>query len=474
MRNKALLITIIALFQMGNFLTAQIHGKWHGKMKINETNSLTIAFEINSSENGALIAVMHSVDQKAYNILVDSISSGRDDLFLSIMSLRAEYSGKKISENEIEGFMSFPGGVKMELNMIRAEEFPFKIARRPQEPKEPYPYISENIVFENKAENIKLAGTLTTPDKDGKYPAIVLISGSGPSDRNQTIFGHKTFLVLSDLLTKAGFAVLRYDDRGAGESGGSYINASNKEHAADASSAVEFLKTMPFVNPDKVGILGHSLGADIAPVTASINSGLAFVILMAGSANPLTEDIIEQCRAIYPAIGVSESGTNLNIEIIKKMFEIIKDSENITIARERAVKALVEFDQRAAELSAEDIKLLGYRTPLNINSWRDFFLPHMKYDLFHNSAEYFSKVKCPVLVLGGEKDMQVLPHHVNLIKEGLEKGGNKRVTAILYPGKNHLMQDATTGDPGEYGDIENTIAPDVVADIVNWIKKVVE
>lgn len=470
MRKRALLITIITLLQFSNLLTAQVQGKWHGKLIMNPTSSLTIAFEIKQHENGKFIALMHSVDQKAFNIEVDSVIVADNSIKIALSSLRADYQGSFKSDKEIAGSMIFSKTTKMELNLTRVEEFPFKVAGRPQEPKEPLPYISEDVVFENKADNIKLAGTLTIPDKKGKYPAVVLISGSGPSDRNQTIFGHKTFLVLSDMLTRAGFAVLRYDDRGAGESEGVFINTTNKEHAADASAAAEFLKTMPFIDAGKVGLLGHSLGADIAPVAASINRSLSFVILMAGSASPLTEDIVEQYDAIYPAMGVSKAGTDLNRDILYKMFEIIKEADNITIAKERAIKALEEFEPRAALLSAEDKKMLGYRTPLNINSWRDFFAPHMKHDLFHKNADYFSKVKCPVLVLGGEKDLQVLPRHVNLIKEGLEKGGNKKVTAILYPGKNHLMQDAATGELSEYGEIENTIAPDVVADIVNWIK----
>jgi pimeloyl-ACP methyl ester carboxylesterase len=471
MKRGVLILTIISLFQFGNNLSAQVQGKWHGKMKINETSSLTLAFEIAALESGGYSAVLHSVDQKAYNIEVDTVSSNGENLTLLVKALRSEYNGIKTSENEMEGFMSFPGGVKMELNLTRVEEFPFYIAKRPQEPKEPYPYISENVTFENPAAGIKLKGTLTLPAREGSYPAVVLISGSGPSDRNQTIFGHKTFLVLSDFLTRAGFAVLRYDDRGAGESEGSFARATIKDHAEDASFAVEFLKKSPFIKADKVGILGHSLGGDIAPVTASINPDISFVILMAGSALPLSEVIIEQCEAIYPTIGISDVATNLNSEILRKIYSVIKVEEDIKDAKSKAAIAIEEFNTRSAGLSEEERKKLGYSTPLNINSWDDLFIPYMKYDLFHDNSEYFSKVNCPVLVIGGDKDLQVLSHHVNLIKDGLEKGGNRKVTSKLYPGKNHLMQDATTGKPSEYGDIEITIAPDVVADIVNWLKK---
>jgi pimeloyl-ACP methyl ester carboxylesterase len=465
---KQILFTLFMAMQV--CLVAQTTGKWFGKMIINQSNSLTVAFEVSKDTDGKFAAVMHSVDQKAYNIPADSVRVDGSELYISIVALAAEYNGTIAQDSSVFGHMSFPGGVSMKLDMQYTHNFPFTIAERPQEPKLPLPYMSKEVEFENTNIAIKLRGTLTIPGNDGPYPAIVLISGSGASDRNQTIFGHKTFLVMSDFLTRAGFAVLRYDDRGAAESEGSFLSATILDHAEDAAYAIDFLKSREFVDTLSIGLLGHSLGADIAPVTCSMNPSVSFAILMAGAAKPLKDIIVEQCDAIYPTMGISAKGTQLNKDILEALFAAIECEHDIKKAKEKGVSVLESFESRAQDLFPGDKEKLGYTTPLTINTWGSLFVPYMKHDLFHDNAKYLEQIKCPVLVIGGDKDLQVLPHHVKLIEEILVNSGNKNVTAKLYPGKNHLMQDAQTGAPSEYGDIKNTIAPDVINDIIHWIR----
>ncbi len=462
-----LLLTIAVISFKPSF--AQISGNWHGSLIINENTSLTIAVEIKQITENCYKAVLHSVDQKAFNIDVDSVHFSDSRLFMSIKSLRSEYMGKLTGGQSLEGDMQFEDGTKLKLDMKQTDEFPFSIARRPQEPSLPYPYISDNAQFTNPTDDIILRGTITTPSTTGKHPAIVLISGSGPSDRNQTIFGHKTFLVISDFLTKAGYVVLRYDDRGAGESEGDFITATIIDHARDASYAINYLKSLDYVDTNSIGVLGHSLGADIAPVVASINNTLSFAILMGGAAKPLSDVILEQCRAIYHDKGIKEEAIALNEKILEKMFSIIKEENNIKKAKEKASAALEIYEEEALAIDQKEMESLGLSTPLNIKAWASLFLPYMQYDLFHDNSFYLTSVDCPVLVIGGEKDLQILPHHVSLIEQILTESGNNQVTAKLYKGKNHLMQDAVTGAPSEYGDIENTIAPDVIEDIIAWL-----
>lgn len=466
----ALIFGLILAQSLFNLLSAQISGKWHGKLIINEKTNLTVAFEIKGNKAGNLSSVMHSVDQKAFNIPVDTVYAEGNDVTIIINSLAAKYTGQLINKDGIDGHMAFPGGAQMKLDLQKVDTFPFSIAERPQEPKEPLPYFSDDIEFLNKKMGIKLKGTITTPSKEGQYPAVVLISGSGASDRNQTIFGHKTFLVMSDFLTRAGFAVLRYDDRGAAESEGSFLSATILDHAEDAAYAVDFLKSREFVDTLSIGLIGHSLGADIAPVTATINPSVSYVILMAGAAKPLQEIILEQCDAIYPTMGISDSATTLNKHILQSLFEVVRVAPDTKVAREQGALILKQFEERASALTQEDKNLIGYSTPLDIKTWSGLFIPYMKHDLFHDNERYLKQLKCPVLVIGGNKDLQVLPHHVKLIEDILVSYGNKRVTAKIYLGKNHLLQDAITGSPSEYGDIENTIAPDVINDIIHWLR----
>jgi len=470
-----LLITLISTCMVAK---ETFIGKWYGDLKINPQIKLTIAFEISSLANGEYDAVMHSVDQKSYNITVDRVITNKDSILIEVKMLSVIFKGRLATDpvsNQktlLTGTFGNPGGRGKVLNLNRCDEFPFKIAKRPQEPKKPYPYHSENVSFTNTKEGISLKGTFTKPFGADNAPAIILISGSGPSDRNQTIFGHKVFLVLANYFTSNGFAVLRYDDRGAGESQGSFRKATVRDHAADASFAIDYLKSRADVDSSRIGLLGHSLGAEIAPIAATINSSTAFIVLMAGAAISLQDVIFEQCDAIFTSKGASKEGIALNREILESAMEIFKNSANDSIAKEHIIVNLASFDTRVSALEKSDREKLGLSSPLKISDYGGLLMPFMRYDLFHNPSEILKDVKCPVFAIIGDKDIQVLPHNLDIIKQILISAGNTRVNTKLYKNHNHLLQRCTTGDIDEYGEIEETISEEVVYDIIQWIKKI--
>jgi fermentation-respiration switch protein FrsA (DUF1100 family) len=334
-----------------------------------------------------------------------------------------------------------------------------------QDPQPPYPYHSEDLRFENQAAGITLAGTLTVPEEGERFPAAVLVSGSGPQNRDEEIFGHKPFLVLSDYLTRNGIAVLRYDDRGVSESGENYSTTTLYDFASDAAAAVNYLKTRKEINPEKIGIIGHSQGGTIAFMLAGEeNSDLAYIVSMAGMAIPGDSLMRMQRYLIATTMGMSdemiaknEAYIDIASNIINKYPQdsILQNTDRIII--ESLPDSLKGFESIAA--------VVGIRTGI-----RQLMSPELKSLMNYNPSGVLTKIKCPVLALNGEKDLQV-PADINLDRiEALVKGP---VTIKKYPDLNHLFQHCITGLPYEYTDLKETISPKVLDDIASWINQVV-
>lgn len=349
----------------------------------------------------------------------------------------------------------------------RAQDAP----RRPQEPIPPFPYRSEEVAFENTAAGITLAGTLTMPaesenkDENKGFAAVVLLSGSGVQNRDEEIFGHRPFLVLADYLARRGIACLRFDDRGAGGSGGDPATATSADLATDAAAALEYLHTRPEIDHSRTGLAGHSEGAILAFMTAADHPArTAFVISMAGPGVRGDEISVMQLEDIVVARGVpAEAIPSLAAKQRRDLALIIDNSPEVIEANIDSIAALMV---PGFALLPDDTKNLARSQIRGSNSpWSRFFMTH-------DPAEDIEKTKCPVLAIGGDKDLQVRSS-VNLVAIGkaLEAGGNRGFTAIEYPGLNHLFQTAGTGDPGEYGRIEETFSPQVLEDIADWILK---
>lgn len=453
------------------FMSAQptITGTWNGVLDIQGIQKLRIVFHI-QEENGVYTATMDSPDQGAAGIPTQGITYEHPVLTIDMSALGAKYQGTVAEDfSTITGTFT-QAGMNMDLSLGR-EKVEAEVLSRPQEPLPPFPYYEEKVTFENKAAGITLAGTLTLPSKKGKFPVVVLVSGSGPQNRDEELLGHKPFLVLADHLTRQGIGVLRYDDRGVGESTGTFSTATSEDFASDALAAVAYLKSRKGVDKKKIGIAGHSEGGLVAPMCAAQSADVAFIVLLAGPGVDGEEVLIKQIADIERAEGASEEKIQSDLRMYRQVFHLIKTEQDTSQLRTR-MSAIMEneVNSRSEEERKElgDIKTFIKREIDGMtNPWFRFFV---QYD----PKTSLEKVQCPVLAINGEKDLQVDPK-MNLegIEEALKRGGNTRYMIKELPGLNHLFQTSKTGSPTEYKRIEETFSPVALEIVSGWILETV-
>jgi hypothetical protein len=434
-----------------------IEGYWLGTLKVGAIE-LRLGFKI-ASKDGKLVATVESIDQGGKEIAIEETTFVDGTLSMKMPNMKSAYTGKMGPDGDtIAGTME-QLGAKMSLDLKRqAKAFTL---HRPQMPKKPFPYLDEDVAFDSKAKDVKLAGTLTCPRGDGPFPAVVLISGSGPQDRDETLMGHKPFWVLADYLTRQGIAVLRYDDRGIGKSTGKFETATSKDFADDAAGAVAFLKSRKQLG--KIGLMGHSEGGLIAPMVAAENPDVGFIILLAGPGTPGDLILVAQGQLIVKAMGGGEKALARQKSIQLKLFAMAKDG-----ADEAKLKSAIKDMEK--ELTAEEKKELDKVRGMAEGQIARLATPWFRFFLSYDPRPTLSKVKCPVLAVNGELDLQV-PAKENLeaIEKAVRAGGNSDVTVKAFAGLNHLFQTAQTGLPTEYGTIEETFSPAVMTMIGEWI-----
>ncbi|MBA7693246.1 hypothetical protein ES703_101824 [subsurface metagenome] len=441
-----------------------IEGIWQGELKVPGT-VLRIVFKISKNPDGTLTATLDSPDQGVTDIPVEEVIFIDNTLRLEVKSAGVVFEGK-VGEDflVIEGEWKQSGGV-FPLTLKRVDKAVEML--RPQVPKKPYPYIEEELVYENKEAGITLAGTLTLPPGKGPSPVVLLISGSGPQDRNETIYNHRPFLILADYLTCQGIAVLRVDDRGVGKSTGDFSQATSEDFASDVLAGIEYLKTRKEINPNQIGLIGHSEGGLIAPMVAVKSPDVAFIILMAGTGLTGEEILYLQGALIYRAMGVSEEDIIKNRQFNEKIFSLIKEEKDEKTIEEKLRQM---FMADWAELNEEEKSRIGDPEVFLKAQLQSLLSPWLKFFLAYDPKPTLSKVKCPVLAINGEKDLQVPPkENLSAIKEALVAGGNKNFTVKELPGLNHLFQTAQTGLHSEYAKIEETISPDALKLIGDWV-----
>ena len=427
-------------------------GDWIGTLEAQGQN-LRLALHVSVAPSGGLQATFDSLDQHASGIPVDEFRLELNIVRFSLKQAGATFQGKLIGDSIDGEFRQSGFAMKLVFHRGLAEG-----PKRPQNPVPPYPYISEDAEFENHAAHITLAGTFTIPReaegaaKTRKPPAVVLIVGSGPNDRDESILGHKPFLVLADYLTRHGIAVLRYDKRGVGQSKGVYKTATSADFAADASAAVDSLLVRSDIDHHRIGLIGHSEGGILAPIVAAERKDIAFVVLLAGTGVNGERVVLEQTDTMSRSEGMGEAEIARQHKRVERVVAILKAEPSIPAAEK---KIHDEFGY-----SPEADRLL-----LHNDAWSRYFL---NYD----PATALEKLKMPVLALIGGLDMQVAPdENLAAIAAALRKGGNDRFTTVRMPGLNHLFQDARTGAVSEYGRIEETIAPVALETITQWIRR---
>lgn len=410
MKNKALSVLFALLLSITAF-AQNFTGSWTGIISAGGS-SLHIVFNISQDAEGNTVCTMDSPDQSVKGIPAQIVFESSDSISIRISNLGIEYNGK-FNGDMICGVYS-QLGLELDLD-LKNEQI---VYNRPQNPLPPYPYTTEEIEFVNDEANATLSGTITYPVgyiQGKKVPVVVMVTGSGPQNRDSEIYEHKPFLIIADYLARNGYATLRYDDRCVGKSTGRFQAETTKEVAKDAALAVKYLRdTKKF---SKIGVLGHSEGGNVAFMLGA-NKLIDFAIIMAGVGVQGDECLYQQGIAI-----AKQSGQE---------YQLTKEQ-------------LREY-------------LIGTMSP-----WYEFFLDY-------NPASDISKTTCPVLVMNGEKDLQVIASsNVEAIKGNLPK--NKKSQVKIYPGLNHLFQECTTGLPTEYINIEQTISPIVLEDIATWLKQ---
>ncbi len=455
-KNTLLLIVLFSIATYGQEIT----GKWYGTLNI-PGNKLPIELNITKTDKG-FSTTMDSPSQKAINIPVPTTTFENGNLKFAIPAGKIQYEGILNNEAKIIGVFTQNGQkMKLDFSKTASEEV---VLKRPQEPVKPYPYYSEDVTFENKKDGITLAGTITLPSKEGKFPVVVLISGSGGQNRDEEILGHKPFLVLSDYLTKNGFAVLRYDDRGIASSKGNYATATTLDFSYDTEAAVTYLLTRKEINKSKIGLIGHSEGGVIAPMVASRNKNINFIVLLAGTGLRGDKLLLLQQELIAKSNGGTDVEIKKNKDLNSKIFNlIIKSSDDEKLKNDITTLLKQNPLDNLPEGMTQD-QYIEFALNQYTNIWTKYFI---KLD----PSVALKKVKCPVLAINGSKDLQV-PSRENLeiIKNSLIKGKNKQISITEIPNLNHLFQETTTGSVSEYEKNEQTFSPIALKEILTFLK----
>ncbi len=467
LRRSPCLIIACLLFIMPSYSqnTDLIVGDWQGTLKWGNT-SLRLVFHIEADDEGQLSSTMDSPDQGAKGIVTSKTRWVDGKLDIEVALVGGAFSGVMEGE-EIKGTWSQGGGSLPLVIKRMTEPITFN---RPQEPKPPYPYKEEMVRYKNVEEGFELEGTLTIPETEGPHAAVILVSGSGPQDRNEEIMGHKPFLVLADYLTRNGIAVLRYDDRGVGNSGGNFGTSTTLDFAKDADAAVQYLRSRTDIDLESIGIVGHSEGGLIAPIVAhKEDSGVSFIVMLAGPGQRGKEILLSQSTQMAHLQGMSPSLVEKMKVANTRLYDTVLDVEDIDLLK---IRLKNELDEMRKEFTAEDVAGIGLIEARDDQIIGQLASPWMKRFMGLDPQTYLKQVTVPVLSLIGEKDMQVLAGINNkVIENALDVAGNTDYTIRTLPELNHLFQHAESGLPAEYAKIEETFSEDVMEMIVDWIKE---
>ncbi|GGN71740.1 alpha/beta hydrolase family protein [Nocardia rhizosphaerihabitans] len=420
-----------------------VQGPWHGDI---EVPGQPISIGVTFAENGS--ATIDIPVQGVRAATLKDVRTEPDRVEFTIPDVpgdpgfRGKLDGEQIAGDWVQSGQTTP----LVLHRGQVEGL-----ARPQDPKPPYPYRSEDVTYRNG--DITIAGTLTEPEGTGPFPAILLITGSGPQDRDEDLMGHRPFLLLADTFTRAGYAVLRTDDRGVGGTSGKLDDATYADLAGDAAAGVAFLRDRPEIDPAKVGLFGHSEGGYLAPlVAARPDSNVAFAVLMAGPSVVGADVLIEQNKVIMAAAGEPQDKIDEQVDYVTQWSTLLRSGDI------DGAKAFAQ--QHNDSLPAEE------RAPQEAVD--SFNTPYMASFITYDPKPALEALRIPVLAFFGEKDQQVLvsqneePMRANL-------AGDPDATVYTFPGLNHLMQPTETGKPSEYATIETTIDPAVLTYVTDWL-----
>ncbi len=443
-------------------------GIWEGKLNVG-TLSLRIVFHIDKIDANNYKATMDSPDQGAKGIPCSSVILNNDSLIIESKFAGAIFKSQFVNKESLKGvFIQRGSNLPLDLKHVLKETE----LNRPQTPKPPFNYNVDSVEYDNADKTVHLAATLTYPKTKGPFAVAVMITGSGLQDRDETIFEHKPFAVIADYLTKNGIAILRVDDRTKGKSKGDVVHATSADYANDAMTSIQYLLTRNEINKKKIGVIGHSEGGFISPMIYTKWPQLSFIISLAGTGVSGTEILLKQQTDVLKPL-VSNAAYESFYSLTKQTLQTIHDNENDSVILDKSKKIFADW--KAGLKDSISIQLnVNMATPEmyanrqvkpELQAW-------LKYFITTEPDQFWCKVKCPVLALNGEKDIQVYAEqNTTAIAASLKKAGNKNVTVKIFPGLNHLFQHCTKCTVNEYGELEETFSIAALETMNNWLQQ---
>ena len=479
---KQIIISLTVVLICCSTNAQNISGTWQGNLNI-QANEIPVIFHIVKDSAGKLTASFDSPVQKAYNLPCSEVIAKGDSVIFMMPILKGKFAGLLSEDkNQITGsWYQGAGSLPLTLNKT-SNAIILKEIKRPQTPRPPYPYNSEDVEYFNADKSIHFGATITYPKTESTiryikvpvYPAVILITGSGQQDRDETIFDHKSFAVIADYLTKKGFAVLRVDDRGTGKTSGSFSASTTADFVKDVQAGIDFLKTRPETDKQKIGLIGHSEGGMIAPVVAASRNEIKYIVLLAGPGIPIVDLMTEQVEAVSASSGDSPAKVKAISSLFRQIaIEVNKTKDSATLHK----NALMIVDTWAKSIDTAVLSALGLTDRISREKYTTTQLAAVtsswyKYFLAFNPQLYLQKLTCKVLALNGEKDIQVIARS-NLagIKKSLQKSKSPQYDVMEIPGVNHLFQTCIKCTADEYGELEESFSPKALEIMGNWLNK---
>lgn len=442
-------------------------GHWEGALTANPFVKLHLALDVTNA-SGKYEGTLISVDQGNASIPLTSLTETSGVVYLEAKIINGIFNGKLSPDgSEIAGTWKQVGQT---LPLIFKRTAHLSNFNHPQEPKKPYPYDEEEVIFTNASASVQLGGTLTRPRTPGPHPAVVLISGSGQHNRDETVMGHRPFLVLADHLTRNGIAVLRNDNRGVGRSLGNFASATDLDFVSDTIASVVYLRSLEGIDPKRIGLIGHSEGGIVASLAAVKCKDISFIVLLAAPGVPMDQLLERQGQDLWRFMGLGDELESKYTTLQRNMFRILKEEKDLDVAKAKLKKL---YQDQAAQLTDGQRKSIGLTEEAIDRQIQLFLSPWFRQLLLYDPRSTLKLIKCPVLALDGEKDLQVsAKENLPAIREALMAGGNQKIKTVELPGLNHLFQACQTGAISEYGQIEETFNPTALNSISDWILEI--
>lgn len=470
---KKITIFLAGILLISNIQAQEITGAWMGTLNAGAVK-LRIVIRVSKTEKG-YSALFDSPDQKAFGLMVNKTDLVNDSLLCEIQLIKGGYRASWDGKDALTGiFSQGPGSFPLDMKRLKDDEIPkAEVKPRAQTPKEPFGYIAEEVEYDNADKTIHYGATLTKPSNQTDFPTVIIISGSGTQDRDGTLFGHKAYAVLADLLTKKGIAVLRVDDRGAGKStlgNGDPTKLTSVDFSYDVNNSINYLLSRTDIDKKKIGLVGHSEGGMIAPMVATKNKSVAFIVLLAGP-GVSGQDIwnFQMGRNIIKP-DLSEADKALATSIINKLNEPFAKSTDYKTITEQMKANYADWKKNVTDAKENELFFANpEESLLNISKQFQKGLTWLNFFLNYQPAENLQKIKIPVLAVNGSYDIQITStENLAGIDAALKKGGNKHYQIKEFPGLNHLFQTSKSKTKS-YDAIDETFSPDAASYVANWI-----